>query len=387
MHVCVFMYDTCIQSRFVLRYTEYTHPLSDHFITCNRPNFVRNFLHGCFRLASNAGHVLSFLLRRHDLPFTRHCLALALRSSDSTCHAFFVSSISRVSQCRHLQEKPNPLVLARLAKADRELVALATTSSTVAGAGAGDANDDADSGDGRRRDFLCLLSQPRELRALDLRECRLTDREVRVLLHVLSEESVRDRPTAAGAAAAAGDATPGRGAGTAESEWFNALLLGGNPGIGAGALETLWGGGRGGGGGGSTPLCALLVRLDLSRCGLAAADLVGFSSASGGGDDDGDGDGGVVSASDRASAAAVCCLRELVLRDNPLTRVKKGRGVGAGAQQWIEPARKGVAALRDLIARAPALEVLDMSGEGGILHFSVNLCRVQTPCVIYIRRR
>lgn len=282
---------------------------------------------------------------------------LIVPSSDSTpCDARRCC----VSQCRDLQEKPNPLVLARLALADRVRAASAATAN----------DDDAENtGNGSDRDVSSSANQHnRRTLTLDLGACRLTDRELRVLLHVLSDERVADNSTAgagAGAGVGAGVAAPGEATATTGPVRFSALLLGGNPGIGAGALGALWGCGRSGGGGNRSGsqrgLFAFLVRLDLSRCGLTAADLAGLSSANG--------DGGVVSGSNQVSAAAVC-LRALVLRDNPLTRVRKaGRGggggieAGRGAPQWAEPARRGVDALRDLIARAPALQVLDVSGE------------------------
>lgn len=247
-------------------------------------------------------------------------------------------------------------MLARLARADRERAAFAATA----------ASGNADNGEEqrRRRDDLTLFSslpdQPRHL-TLDLGACRLTDRELRVLLHVLAEERIGDKSIAAAAVAAAtGEARTTTGPGR-----FSALLLGRNPGIGAGALGALWGGG-GGGNISQRGLLSVLVRLDLSRCGLTAADLSGFSSAGAG--------------ASRHTSTATVCLRALVLRDNALTRVgKRGeRGGGGGAMcagqaepSWIGQARKGLAALQDLIARAPALETLDVSGERN-MHSSVN---------------
>lgn len=131
---------------------------------------------------------------------------------------------------------------------------------------------------------------------------------------------------------------------------FGELLLGGNPGIGAGALGALC---DGSGGGSPRPgLLLSLQVLDLSRCGLTAADLVGFSSAT----------GEAAAAAAASSSAPAVCLRALVLRDNPLTRVGCA-GARGGSQHWSELARRGADALRDLIARAPELEMLDLSGE------------------------
>lgn len=141
---------------------------------------------------------------------------------------------------------------------------------------------------------------------------------------------------------------------TPPSARFSALLLGGNPGIGAGALGALWdGSGTGSSNSPRNGLFPSLLRLDLSRCGLTAVDLIGLSPASG--------DGGFYSSSP-SQTAAVVCLRALVLRDNPLSRLIEG-GAGEGAPGWIEPARRGAAALRDLIAQASGLEILDVSGE------------------------
>eukprot|EP00752_Nemacystus_decipiens_P003472 g3207.t1 len=249
-------------------------------------------------------------------------------------------------KCRDLQEQPNPSVLARLAGADCERAVLAAAASSAAAA--------ADDEDGNDHDLLSSSPNEPRHRSLDLGACRLTDRELRVLLHVLSDERVRDKPTmaaAAEAAEAAGSATSTgarAAAATGPPLRFSALLLGRNPGIGAGALGALRG------------LLSFLLRLDLSRCGLTAADLAGFSSANG--------DGGTASGADQGAAATVC-LRALVLRDNPLTRVRKGGAatgqgmdMGQGTQHWTERGRRGVDALRDLIARAPALEILDVSG-------------------------
>lgn len=166
---------------------------------------------------------------------------------------------------------------------------------------------------------------------------------------MLSQERVGDKPAAA---AAVEEATSGEA--TATTTQFSALLLGGNPGIGAGALGALWGGSGSGSSGRKNGLFPFLLRLELSRCGLTAVDLAGFSSPA-------NGDGGVHASSSQASA--VVCLRALVLRDNPLTRVREEGGGGGGAQSLMEQARRGAAALRDLIARAPGLEVLDVSGE------------------------
>ncbi|CAM9894019.1 unnamed protein product [Ectocarpus fasciculatus] len=250
-----------------------------------------------------------------------------------------------LEKCHHLQEKPNPLACARLAQADRR--GLDTAPATAA------AIDPASDGDNRHR------SPPAPHQILDLGACRLTDRELRVLIHVLSS----GRGTVDGgpdAVAAAREASSGGGEAPTPSPRLSALVLNGNPGIGAGALRELRGGGSGrgvpasrNGSGGS--LFSSLLRLELSACGLTAADLEGFSSNG----------AGPPPPSDQTAAAALC-LRALVLRDNPLTRLREGGPVDGinndDEDAWIEPARKGTAALRDLIARAPSLDVLDVSG-------------------------
>lgn len=147
-----------------------------------------------------------------------------------------------------------------------------------------------------------------------------------------------------------------------------ALLLNGNPGIGVGGLRSLCGGASIGKRGSPIRPFPHLLRLELSGCGLTVADLAGlaWSSSSssslisgqelyaeGGGVDD-------EPLSYNPTTSTASCLQTLVLRDNPLTRVGVTRA-REGAQIW-ELARKGATALRDFIARAPALETLDVSG-------------------------
>ncbi|CAM9680120.1 unnamed protein product, partial [Scytosiphon promiscuus] len=253
-------------------------------------------------------------------------------------------------KCDYFQENPNPLAAARLALADRETGVSSATSTTSNGPG----------NDSNASVSPCPPVQPRH-GTLDLAACRLTDRELRVLLHVVSKWCADDRSAGgSSAAAAAGGARSGKDTTTARSSGpsvrFSELLLGGNPGIGAGALRELLGGSSGSRadkGPKSLGLLRSLVRLDLSRCGLTAADLAGFASKSSGGRDN---------PSSTGEAPAVVCLRVLVLRDNPLTRIREVSAGLDGTRSWIEPARRGTAALRDLVARSPALELLDLSG-------------------------
>lgn len=158
---------------------------------------------------------------------------------------------------------------------------------------------------------------------------------------------------------------------------FGTMVLSGNPGIGAGAIEALCGSSGSGSGNNPKGLFPFLLRLDLSRCGLTAADLAGFSAVShdhssagghlgyeGVGADSG---GGSISfAPPLSRAAESLCLRELVLRGNPLTRVGVV-GEGQGCDNWMEAAQGGTAALRETIARAPALELLDVSGGSALV--------------------
>lgn len=158
---------------------------------------------------------------------------------------------------------------------------------------------------------------------------------------------------------------------------FSALLLNGNPGIGVCALKALWNSG-GCGTNNAGGLFSFLIHLDLSRCGLTIADLAGLSPTTplsrspvaGGrsnvnergenrhdryiivGHSDAD-----LAFSDQPLTVAVC-LRALVLRDNPLTRV----GIKGESKSCLEEAQTGATALRDFIARAPELEALDISG-------------------------
>lgn len=192
---------------------------------------------------------------------------------------------------------------------------------------------------------------------LDLRACHLTDREVHVLINAL----VQGHAAPSSAASAEGSIADGA---LAVPLWqFSALLLSGNPGIGVHALEALWGGR----GGIHDPkgLFPFLVRLELSRCGLAAADLAGLCPPRSSNDERDEyrvnglpGGGGGFAAEKRSPAS---CLRTLILRDNPITRV----GVAGGEESThkLEAARKGLTVLRDFIARAHTLEVLDVSGE------------------------
>lgn len=167
---------------------------------------------------------------------------------------------------------------------------------------------------------------------------------------------------------------------------FDSLLLGGNPGIGIGGLTALSGFGGGnsdagtGAGAGSSLasenfmttnlLFRWLVRLDLSRCGLTAADLAGLAAPQAPPSahrvtDDVDVDLAVVASHGNAGSFERCALRVLKLGDNPLTRVgaRAGPGRGRGVSDAVERAAEhGLAALQDLIVRAPSLELLDLSG-------------------------
>lgn len=271
-------------------------------------------------------------------------------------------------QCSTLQEKPNPLACARLLLADRgsdvavnNAAAAAAVNdrasvseTTVARQTEGEGSDDGHRGSstaGHRR---------RERSVLDLDACRLTDREFRVLLHALSQGRAARDPAVG-----------------PSPMLFGTLVLSGNPGIGAGSIGALCGGGGGGSGGngsGDNPkgLFPFLLRLDLSRCGLTAADLAGFSTISDGHSSAGgyrgyegvgadSAVGSIALASPLSRASESLCLRELVLRDNPLTRVGV-IGQGQGSESWMEAAQRGTAALREMIARAPVLELLDVSG-------------------------
>lgn len=250
---------------------------------------------------------------------------------------------------------------------------------------------------------------------LNLNACRLTDRELQVLLHAISHGRwvSRDRP--------ADTLDDGRFSETQSME-IGSLLLNENPGIASGALSALWNddqgsdrvsSSRGGsnhpsGGGnpsmdrarvGNSESCGglfrCLVRLELMRCGLTAADLSGLagaahasssqsgSSDASGGSVDGHGlDGndrpplpfvatidGARTGASTAGADATICLKVLVLRDNPLTRVGIARQRRTTPQDtrrvrhWIKPASEGLDALRSLIARAPELDTLDLKGK------------------------
>lgn len=186
-----------------------------------------------------------------------------------------------------------------------------------------------------------------------------------------------------------------------EPLFFNKILLSENTGIGFGGLKALWSLGAGCGGGGrvrgtsTTSVFRSLVRLELSRCGLTAADLAGLAPPSahvateehedvengeGSFVNPGDafGAGGNISSrygdvavtkgggnSEQGGGGSAFPLRQLVLQDNPLTRVgvgARGRATGEGKNP-LELAERGVTALRDLIASAPALELFDVSGE------------------------
>lgn len=262
---------------------------------------------------------------------------------------------------------------ARLLLADRggsgSDVAVNSATATDAGNDTASVSDTAiarqskgDGSDDGRRGSSTAAHRRRDRSLLDLDACRLTDREFRVLLHALSQGCVGRDVSA-----------------PSSSIRFGTLLLSGNPGIGAGAIGALCGssGGSGGGSGngsGNNPkgLFPFLLRLDLSECGLTAADLAGFSAVSHGhssangsrgyeGVGADSGGGSIALASPFLRTSESLCLRELVLRDNPLTRVGV-IGEGQGSESWIFPAQRGAAALREVIARAPALELLDVSG-------------------------
>lgn len=232
-----------------------------------------------------------------------------------------------------------------------------------------------------------------DILALDLRSCRLSDRELQVLLHAIMKRSSRRH-----------------GEGSTEEAPFNKLLLSGNPKLSVGGLTALWGPrnsdvgvaegcpiGSGLVSGTTSLLFQSLVHLDLSKCGLTAPDLIGlappgahhpFSPLRGNSDgvdvvaksltDNGNGhaapdepgviDGVLVpgGSQSRGRCAPVrCSIRVLDLSDNPLTRVGARRAGKGGAGGWgykPELAERGMMALRLLIAGAPELEGLDVSG-------------------------
>lgn len=192
---------------------------------------------------------------------------------------------------------------------------------------------------------------------LDLRACRLSGRDVQAILHSLSlalaQESGASNQEAArdGVDTRMGDEAVSREMPSSTSAArFSSLRLGDNPGIGLRAVEALWGfrGQQ------PTGLLSSLQRLELSRCGLLAADLAGLSPSScrrtvtQGGNN--------ISHSP-AEMDSTVPLRVLVLCDNPLTRVGASGGVSD-----MEAAHHGLRGLQDLIASAPALDMLDVSG-------------------------
>lgn len=192
---------------------------------------------------------------------------------------------------------------------------------------------------------------------LDLRACCLSYRDVQAILHSLSlalarrsrvsnEDAARD-----GVSTRMGDEAVSREVPSSTStSWFSSLLLDDNPGIGLQAVEALWGfrGEQ------PTGFLSSLQRLELSRCGLLAADLAGLSPSSS--RRTVTQEGGNRSRSP-AEMDITVPLRVLVLSDNPLTRVGASGGVSG-----MEAARHGLRGLQDLIARAPALDTLDVSG-------------------------
>lgn len=202
---------------------------------------------------------------------------------------------------------------------------------------------------------------------LDLRACCLSGRDVQAILHSLSLAlSQRSGASNEGAAKDGVDTRMGDEAvsrdmpSSTSAARFSSLLLDDNPGIGLRAVEALWGFR------GEQPsgLLRSLQRLELSRCGLLAADLAGLSPSScrrtvtqeGGS-----------SSRSPAEMDITVPLRALVLCDNPLTRVGASGGVSC-----MEAARHGLRGLQDLIARAPALDTLDVSGVwAGLWH---DLC-------------
>lgn len=213
---------------------------------------------------------------------------------------------------------------------------------------------------------------------LDLRSCCLSDRQLQVLLFAVLHRERRPVP------GTTGTNEPIMSSGNRESSptpvgnafRVRGVLLSGNPGIGVGGLRGLWGlsgDTSGSKRNSSTSLFSSLQRLDISGCGLIASDLVGLSPPSPRLTTDENGFGALRSPMDgmddfgsghagSASGITAGALRALVLRDNPLNRLTSARSTDAG--DALEVGRRGLRALRDLIARAPSLEVLDASGEG-----------------------
>lgn len=275
---------------------------------------------------------------------------------------FFISQfVCRTpNQCSFLQERPNPLALARLLRSEGRgrggETALAAftnvnTNFTVTSNGRPRTHD----------------ARPRQRRVLDLSACRLTDHELQILLHALSNSRAAASTIAPSVEAEKPRATDGTVA-KGPSMPVSALLLNDNPGIGVGGLKSLCGGAGIGKRGSPMRPFPYLLRLDLSRCGLTVADLTGLawsspsSSALISGQELYAEDDGVDNEplSYNPTSYIASCLRVLVLRDNPLTRVGVVRAGEGG--NIVELARKGATALREFIARAPALETLDVSG-------------------------
>ena len=301
-----------------------------------------------------------FILRRFGDIFSSAGSLLRPRSIPRTpapslcCLHLALTFYSR--KCSTLQEKPNPLACSRLLLTDREsnvavkyATAAVNDTASVSDTAVVRPTEGDDSDDGRRGSSTAA-DRRQDRSMLNLSACRLTDREFQVLLHALSQRG-------AGRDLSAGPSPM----------HFGTLLLSENPGIGAGAIGALCGSGSSNCSSNNPKgLFPFLVRLDLSRCGLTAADLAGFLAvshrhSSAGGVDTDSGGGITALAPPLLPASESLCLRELVLRDNPLTRVGVIGG-GQGSESWMDPAQRGTAALREVIARAPELELLDISG-------------------------
>lgn len=270
-------------------------------------------------------------------------------------------------QCRFLQVKPKSLVLSRLLAASRRHRPDTSSNTSDHNPAKGRSNIDGVAEECRDSSAARRNADSGGTSTLDLKSCRLSDRELQVVLHAIAKES----------------AVPGGGGrvkhhgslfladnGTSSLR-LDALLLSENPGIGAGGLAAL--SGLGGGGSGGTAMNGLfqsLVRLDLSRCNLKAADLIGLASRE-----------SPLEFTEKTPAGAhgvahdesgsglpytMCSLRALELNDNPFTRmgVNLGslRGSGDGAEVQQAAAERGLAAFRNLIAQAPSLDLLDVSG-------------------------
>lgn len=273
---------------------------------------------------------------------------------------FFTSQLflPNTNQCSFLQERPNPLALARLLRLERRVGETALNAITNV-----DTNVAVTSNGRPRTDD----ARPRHSWVMNLSACRLMDHELQILLHALSDGRAAAStiaPSVEAQDSRAADGTVAKGS----SMPVSALLLNGNPGIGVGGLRSLCGGAGIGKRGSPMRPFPYLLRLELSGCGLTVADLAGlaWSSSSssalvsgqelyteGGGVDD-------EPLSYNPTSSTASCLQTLVLRDNPLTRVGIVRA-GEGAH-IMKLARQGATALGDFIARASALETLDVSG-------------------------